>query len=102
MNDQNVNTAALSEIDRLGQKVLDAIWAEEAAYNGNKEAVTKVLAQSDQMDPEESMRRVGELLGTEGAAETVRKSIDIWRLGSEREAAVKEYLMARRLLHTVL
>lgn len=104
MNEQNpnINTTALSEIDRLGQKVLDAIWAEEASYNGNKDAVTNLLRQHEEMDPDESLRRVGELLGSDNPSDTIRKSIDIWRLGSEREAAVKEYLMARRLLASVL
>ncbi len=99
---EHVNTAALSEIDRLGQKVLDAIWAEEVLYNGNKTAVVNLLQMDPQDDPDESLRRMGELLGTYEPSATVRRSIEIWQKGSEREAAVNEYLMARRLLQSVL
>lgn len=103
MNDQNtVNTSALSEIDRLGQKVLDAIWAEETLYNGNKDAVVQLLQSDPSLDPSGSLEQMGMLLGTVDASATVRRSIEIWQKGSEREQAVREYLMARRLLASVL
>ena len=103
MNDQTpVNTSALSEIDRLGQKVLDAIWAEEALYSGNKDAVVQLLQVEPSIDPDTSLQQMGVLLGTEDAPATIRRSIEIWQKGSEREQAVREYLMARRLLSSVL
>ncbi|WNN95248.1 hypothetical protein SEA_TINYMAN4_47 [Microbacterium phage Tinyman4] len=103
MNDQNpVNTSALSEIDRLGQKVLDAIWAEEALYNGNRDAVVQLLQVDPSADPDGSLEQMGVLLGTGDASATIRRSIEIWQKGSEREQAVREYLMARRLLASVL
>lgn len=103
MNDQNpVNTSALSEIDRLGQKVLDAIWAEEALFNGNREAVDRLLRDNPSEDPNGSLEQMGTLLGTSDHTATMRKAIEIWQKGSEREQAVREYLMARRLLSSVL
>lgn len=103
MNDQKpVNTTALSELDRLGQQVLDAIWQEEAMYNGNKDAVNRLIGETRNMDPAENLRQMGELLGCVSTEETIHRAMHIFQKGVEREQAVKQYLMARRLLDSVL
>lgn len=99
MNDSvNVNTAALAEIDRLGQKLLDSIWTEEAAWNHNRVEIEKILKTSTNQDSEEVLTRAGELLGTSDIPETVARFLDTVKAGYERKAALDQYVSARRVL----
>ena len=90
---------ALSEIDRLGQAALDAIWAEEASYGPNREAVIAFMKSAEAENPDTAIAHMGQLLGVgEDISTVMRKSLEISQKGVERERAVNQYVMARRIL----
>ncbi|QBZ73230.1 hypothetical protein SEA_THERESITA_41 [Microbacterium phage Theresita] len=102
MNTTPNAVGALSEIDRIGQAALDAIYAEEAAkHPRHKEAMAafKKDPNSDQ-EASRSLDRVAEILGTDTEV-AIRYAIDTMTTGTDRAQAVQNYIQARRLLTSV-
>lgn len=106
---QNTHTiGALSEIDRLGQAALDAIWEEEAHRQNPvyTREVVRLLQEHDRndLDPTESKRifdKLQEVLGPDSSADVVRYALREFALGNDRSQAVSAYTNARRLLTQV-
>lgn len=89
---------ALSEIDRLGQAALDAIWREEACYGPHKQEITRLLHNAPEDAGEETLDQMAVLMGVPDRSAVMKKAFEIFSAGMDRERAVNQYVMARRLL----
>lgn len=103
MNNKANPIGALSELDRLGQACLDAIWEEESMFGENREEILKLVDINpfDLEDGEASARidRLASLLGVEKDIQKVMtRALQIFQAGVARRKAVENYLMARRLM----
>lgn len=97
MNQPNP-VGALSEIDRLGQAALDAVYRESEARGPRYREIDKLMQESEAMEPQAVMEKLTELLGAEDTKDVFTKAISIFQAAAERDRAMTEYVQARRLL----
>lgn len=101
METQHNTIGALSEIERLGQAVLNAIWAEEEHHHARHDEIFKLLNAADgdpTVDSKDVMEQVREIIGADSISDVVRYALEDYKRGNDRVQAINQYTSARRLL----
>lgn len=99
---ENNPTAGLAAIAQLGQAALDAIYA-EVAIQHPRHREFEALVTSASADPEpgdDMLDRAAAMLGTDFQG-VIAYSVKVFQAGAERQRAVNEYTVARRMLEAV-
>lgn len=89
---------ALSEIDRLGQAVLESLWKENELYGPNIEAMRRLMEGAKGHDPEVVMAELQRLMGLDSIEGAVTHMLNMMTAQANRKQAVTQYLSGRRLL----
>ncbi|QCQ57484.1 hypothetical protein SEA_SUCHA_39 [Microbacterium phage Sucha] len=99
MNASEARVGGLTQVDKLGQAALDAIYAEEAQKHPEDAAIRKVLKDHEAglLNPHEVLEQIQALTGMDMAAVT-KYALESMVLGSTRERTVREYLSLRTTL----
>ncbi|QWY83830.1 hypothetical protein SEA_PERMAG_42 [Microbacterium phage PermaG] len=100
MNTTDAQVNALSEIDRKGQAVLDAIYAEEAHKSPHDAKIRETLKlhNGGEVSAKGVIDEIEKLTGMDLVA-TMRYALEDMRLAQERAQAVRDYTTVRRLLN---
>ncbi|QGH80699.1 hypothetical protein SEA_ZANELLA_41 [Microbacterium phage Zanella] len=99
MNTSDARIGALSEIDRVGQAALDAIYAEQA-HEHPEHAWMKKLLRDTPANDRDSSRILDEIEARTGLDRRglTQYAMEEMRLGVERAQAVRNYIITRRIL----
>lgn len=100
MNTENYNIAALSELDRLGQQALDAIWEEESKLHPRHGDIMNIITESEDTEggAERALQAATTILGEPGNLNSVIEyGIQTVLTSQKRSSAVANYISGRRI-----